>query len=253
MVHLRAHEAVEVVEAFAGGPPVERAHRGDLAGRGLMPFAERGGAVAVALQDLGKGGSGAGTESVVSRRRGGHLRRAAHADRVVIASRQQRLAGGRAQRSDVEAGVPQPAVCKPVGGGHLARPAECARGAESEIVHHHDHHVGRPARRLNGRHRGERGSLLVDAERGHRRLGRVGFGEYVPVCVKMGHGRSVAPVTRLQGFRTASGPLNSGLSWRERAPVLTDRPITRASRPCPRTSDCWFPPPSPGRPGIPRR
>ena len=50
---LAGEEAVEVVEAVAGRPAVERTHRGRLVGRRVVPLAERRRLVAVVVQHLG--------------------------------------------------------------------------------------------------------------------------------------------------------------------------------------------------------
>ena len=54
LVRLAADEAVEVLEARAGRPVVERAHRARLPHRDLVALAELRGRVAVQLQDLGQ-------------------------------------------------------------------------------------------------------------------------------------------------------------------------------------------------------
>ena len=79
VVHLRAHEAVEPVEALTGRPAGERPRGVHLHRRRLVPLAERGGAVAVAAQDLrdrrGARRPVAGVAGLGRR----HLRRDAHA------------------------------------------------------------------------------------------------------------------------------------------------------------------------------
>lgn len=47
------NEAVEIIKAVTGGPTIEGAHRGGGINRCVVPFAERGGVVAVVPQHLG--------------------------------------------------------------------------------------------------------------------------------------------------------------------------------------------------------
>jgi hypothetical protein len=93
VVHLRTHEAVEEVEALPHRPPREGPRGTHLHRRGLVPLADRSGAVAVAAEDLGDGGGARRAVAVVARLRGGHLAGDAHADRVVVAAGHQCLPG----------------------------------------------------------------------------------------------------------------------------------------------------------------
>ena len=145
LVGLGAHEAVEVLETAAGGPLGERAHRARLPDRHLVALAELGRAVAVEPQDLGERGGVVGPDRVVPGGGGGDLGDAAHAHRMVIAARQQGLAGRRAQGGGVETVEPQAVGGQALGVGRVARAAEGARRPEPGIVDHHDHHVGRTA------------------------------------------------------------------------------------------------------------
>ena len=162
VVHLRAHEAVEVVETLAHRPSREGPRRADLHRGRLVPLADRRRAVAVAAEDLGDRGRARGPVAVVAGLGRRHLAGDAHADRVVVAPGHQRLPRGGAQRRDVEAAVAQPLVGQPLGRRHLARPAVRRRRAEAHVVDQHHHHVGRSGRRLHGADRPGRG---VDVER----------------------------------------------------------------------------------------
>lgn len=162
VVHLRAHEAVERAEPLAGRPPRERPGLADLGRRGLVPLAEGGGAVAVAAQDLRDRGRARGPVAVVAGLRRRHLRRHAHADRVVVAAGQQRLPGRRAQGRDVEAAEAQPLVGQPLGGRHLAGAAVRRGRAEAHVVDEDEQHVGCSVGR---RDRPDRPGAGVDVER----------------------------------------------------------------------------------------
>ena len=148
LVRLPADEAVEVLEAAAAGRPVlERPHRARLPHRHLVALAELRRRVAVELQRLSQRCRRVRAQRVVARRRGGDLGDPAHADRVVVAPGQQRLARRRAQRRGVEAVVAQPGARQALEGRCLARAAEGRRGAEAGVVEQDHEHVGRARRR----------------------------------------------------------------------------------------------------------
>ena len=153
LVGLAADEAVEVLEARAGRPVVERAHRAGLPDRDLMALAELGGAVAVELEDFGerRGGVRAGP-SCSPARTGRDLRDPAHADAVVVAAVEQGGARRRAQGGGVEAVVLQ--AVRPRG----ARPSASAMGPPKALLAANPtssmrmiEHVRRAVRRTRGR------------------------------------------------------------------------------------------------------
>jgi hypothetical protein len=94
LVGFTADETVEMLEPRAGGPLVERADRGDLPGRHFVALAELGGRISVEHQRFGDGRFVLRSDAAVTRRRGGDLGDAAHANRVVVATGQHCLAGG---------------------------------------------------------------------------------------------------------------------------------------------------------------
>ena len=146
LVRLSADEAVEVLEAAAAGRPVlERPHRARLPHRHLVALAELGRRVAVELQRLGQRRRRVRAQRVVARRRCRDLGDPAHADRVVVAPGQQRLARRRAQRRGVEAVVAQPVRGQALEGRRLARAAEGRRGAEARVVESTTSTLGAPA------------------------------------------------------------------------------------------------------------
>ena len=98
-------EAVEVLEAVAGRPVVERAGGGRLLGGRVVPLAERRGAVAVVLQHLGHSGAALRDDAGVAVPVVGQLGDLPVADAVMVAARQQRRAGRRTHRRGVEAVV----------------------------------------------------------------------------------------------------------------------------------------------------
>ena len=136
-------EAVEIVEAVPGRPPVERTHRRGLVGRRVVPLAEGGRPVAVVPQDFGHRRRGlrdhAGVAVPVDRAFGDR----AVADALVIAPGEQRRPRRRADRRGVE-GVVADALARQLGECrrvHLA--AERRRLAEADVVEQDDQHVRR--------------------------------------------------------------------------------------------------------------
>ena len=156
LVRLGADEPVEVLEPGPRRPLPERPHRARLPRRHLVALAELRRRVAVQLQRLGQRGGRVRADRAVPRRRGGDLGDAAHPDGVVVAAREQRLAGRRAQRRRVEAVELQPSGRQPLRRRALHRATERRRRAEPDVVEQHDQHVRRPRRRPQRHDRRER-------------------------------------------------------------------------------------------------
>ena len=174
LVRLAADEAVEVLEAAARRPVVERPHRARLPDRHLVALAELRGRVPVELEDLRQRRARVRAHRVVARRGRRDLRDPAHADRVVVATAQQRRAGRGAQGRRVEAVELQPAGRETLRVGRRARSAERARRAEPRVVDEHDEDVGRACRRpqlLDGRERGVRVLRVVGDQPRRRDVG----------------------------------------------------------------------------------
>ena len=144
-----AQDPVEVVEAPAVRPAVERSGRALLPVRGQVPLAERCGAVAVLPQDPGQRRTVPRQQGRVAGEAVRELADRAEADRVAVATGQQGGAGRRAQRRHVEAVVSQPALGHPRVVRRLDRPAERARVAEPGVIDQHDQHVRRAGRRVD--------------------------------------------------------------------------------------------------------
>jgi hypothetical protein len=164
LVGLAADEAVELVEALARRPTVERAGDARLPDRRLMPFAEGRGGIAVQAQHLGQRCGRAGNLASVAGHAGGHLGDVAHVHLVMVAPGVERRARRRTQRRGVEVVVAQALLGEAIERRHRDRPAEAARHAEAHVVDQHDHHVGRALRRLD-----------LEARR-HRHVTRVKLG-----------------------------------------------------------------------------
>ena len=128
---------------MAGGPAVERAHRGGLIGRRVMPFAEGGGLVAVVAQGLGEGGGGFGDHAQIAVPVHGALGNGPVTDALMIAPRQQRCSSGRANRRGVEPVVADALVRHARKRGRADHAAVRVRQAKSHIVEQHDEDIGR--------------------------------------------------------------------------------------------------------------
>ena len=195
LVGLGADKAVEVLKTLAGRPAVERPRGAHLPHRRLVHLAVGGRAVAVQPQRLGDGGRAVGADGIVAGRSGGRLGDAAHADGVMVAPGEQRLARRRAERGGVEAVVRQALGRHPLQGGHVDRAAEGAGRAEAHVVDQDDDHVRRALRRAQ---RWRRLGLHILAVQGRGVwLRYVGDGQDFP---------SARPCGRFAGAASASPP-----------------------------------------------
>ncbi len=190
LVRLAADEPVEILEAAASrGPCIERPDRARLPDRDLVALAELRRAIAVQLERAGDRRGGVGKHGAVAGRAAGDLGDAAHADRVVVASGQQRLAGWRAQRGGVKAIVLQSAGGQSLGGGRLAGTAEGARRTEARVVEQDDQNVGCALWRtqsLDGRVFGVRILGVIGDQAGSRPVWHRKH-IAVPLVVRVGH------------------------------------------------------------------
>ena len=135
-------DAVEVIEAPPGRPPVERPRRTLLAVRGQVPLAERTRAVAVVSEDPRQRRAVAGQDRRVARKSSGELTDRPETNRVVVAARQERRPGRGTQCGHVEAVVAQAALRHAGVVRGLDRPSEGAGVAEAGIVDQHQQDVG---------------------------------------------------------------------------------------------------------------
>ena len=143
LVHVAAHEAVEVVKPEPARPAVERPDLARLPVRRVVVLAEPRRGVAVLAQHLGDGADVLADDArvavVAGRRFGDH----AVAGRVVIAPREQRRARRRAQRRGVEARVAQALLRHAVERGRRHLAAERAELPVARIVDQDQHDVRR--------------------------------------------------------------------------------------------------------------
>ena len=142
-----AEDPVEVVEAPAVRPPVERPSRTLLPVRCQVPLAERGRAVAVVAQDPWQRRAVPRKDRGVAGEPAGELTDRAEPHGVVVPAGEQRGPRRGAQRGHVEPVVAQPALGHPRVVRRLDRAAEGAGVAEPGVVDEHQQHVRRPVRR----------------------------------------------------------------------------------------------------------
>ena len=134
-------EAVEVVEAPAGRPPVERTGRTLHGVRCEMPLAICGGAVAVVPKDPGERGAVSQQRCRVAGKASRELPDPAESHTVVVPSGQQSGARRRAQRRDVEPVEAHAPVGDPGVVGRVDRSAERAWVPEAGVVDKDEQHV----------------------------------------------------------------------------------------------------------------
>ena len=116
LIGLGIEEAVEAVEAAPERPAVERTGRAALGQRRHMPFADHVVAIGVRAQHLGDGAGLARDLAAITGIAGIEIGEAADADRMMVASGEQRRTRGRAHRRGVEAGIAQAFGCQPIDG-----------------------------------------------------------------------------------------------------------------------------------------
>ncbi len=142
LVGLGVEEPVVAVEAAPERPPVERPGRARLGEPGDVPLADEVVAVAVRPQELGEGRDVGGDLAAVAGEPAVEVGEAAHADRVVVAARQQCRPRRRAHRGRVEPGVAEPLGGEPVDGRRGDLGAVATEVGEPDVVEHDEQHVG---------------------------------------------------------------------------------------------------------------
>ena len=169
LIGLALHEPVEAVEPALAGPLVVRAGRRRVLHGAQVPLAHGEGRVALVAEHLGRRGG-------VVRHVPAHVgvparevRHRPHTHLVMVAPRQQRGTARRAQRRDVEVGVPEPVRREPVDvrGRHVR--AEAPELGEAGVVEQDHHDVGRLVTRM-GRRGPPRGRLGLGAADGAAEL-----------------------------------------------------------------------------------
>src|SRR5580658_3728089 len=147
LARLSTLKPVPVAKAFARGPAVEGPVGAELEVRGIMPFAEGGGTVSVALQNLRDARRFSGPLTVIAGEASRHLRDHAGVDRVMIASGEERRTRRRAERCRMEAVVAQALVGQPLKRRRVGRAAERARLTETNVIKQDRQYVGGTRRR----------------------------------------------------------------------------------------------------------
>ena len=147
LIGLGVHEAVEAIEPAPQRPAIDRPRRPGLAQRRNVPFADHVAVVAMRAQHLRQRARLAPDLAAIAGITAVEIGEAAHADRMVIAPRHQRGAGGGAHRGGVEAGIAHPARRDRVDRRGADRRAVAAEVREADVVEQDDDDVRRPLRR----------------------------------------------------------------------------------------------------------
>ena len=140
---LARHEAVEIVEAVARRPTLERTHRGRFRRRRVVPFAERRGLVAVIAQHLRDRRRALRDHAGIAVEIQRALRDRARADMLVIAPGQQRCARRRADRRCVKLVERDALIGEARKRRRMNLAAQRVGEAEADIVEQHDQDVRR--------------------------------------------------------------------------------------------------------------
>ena len=148
---LAGEKAVEILEAEAGRPVLERTGRGGLHRRCVVPLAPGARRVAVILQHLSHQRTAAGDHAGIAVPIVRQFRDLPVADPMMIAPGQQRRPGGRTHRRGVEAVVRDPFVNNAIHRRGLDLATERGRQGGAGVVDQHDENVrrvgGKPPRR----------------------------------------------------------------------------------------------------------
>lgn len=142
LVGFGAEKSVEAVEALLQRPVVEGACGGGVLDGVEVPLADGAGGVMIGAEQFGDGGGAAGDAGALVWEAAVEVGDGAHADGVRVAPGEQRGAGGRAHRGDVEVGEAQPAGGERVDVGGGDGRAVAAEVRVAEIVQQDDHDVG---------------------------------------------------------------------------------------------------------------
>ncbi len=164
LVGFAAHEAVEIVEAHARGPLIERTRGRIGVSGGVVVLAEPRGGVAVILQDVADRGVVRTDDRIVARKAGGLLGDHPEARRMVVAPGDQRGARRRAERRGMELGVAQPVGRDLVERRRRDDAAEGAGDAVARVVGDDQQDVRRALRRDHGRRPPGRRLLGVEVD-----------------------------------------------------------------------------------------
>ncbi len=231
LIHVAAHETVEIVEAQSARPTIERTYLAGFPVGRVMVLTEPGRRVAVLPQHFRDRAEILADDARVSVVAGRGFSDHAVAGRVMVASGQQRGARRRTQGRGVKPSVAQPGGGNPIerGRGHL--PAERAELAVARIVDQDEHDIRRALGRANWLRKLRRIAFLRSC--GRRCLESESRAAAELECRKMPLSAAllVCPATRPRlrraacqaaARRTMLSWFHLGRLWGERAGGLTD-------------------------------
>ncbi len=131
-----ADKPVEILEAHADRPLIERPGLAVREKRRVMIFTEPRGRVSVVLQDRADSTLLNGDDRVVTGEAGRNFAHHAEARRVMVAAGDERRTGRRTERGRVEVRVAQPVLCDAVQSRRRNHAAKRARRPEPAVVGH---------------------------------------------------------------------------------------------------------------------
>src|SRR5262249_21232003 len=148
VVCIAAKKTVEILEAQADRPLVERPCRTLLPVRNQMVLAEPRGVVAVVYKNVADRAGTPRNDGVIAGIAGGKFRDVAEADAVMVASGEQRRSRRRTQGGRVELVVANPALVNSIKVWRRDRPPEGACSAEAGVVGQDQQHIRSARRRV---------------------------------------------------------------------------------------------------------
>src|SRR6516225_2975471 len=146
LVAVAAEESVEILKAEAVWPKIKRACLARHPVRHIVHLAEPRRVKSVFPEHSADGAGTRRNERVIARKAGCKLGDNATGGRMVVASRNQRGPGGRAQRGRVVHVVAKPAVRHPLEVGSLDRASEGAGRSKTHVVRQDQQNIGRSCR-----------------------------------------------------------------------------------------------------------
>jgi hypothetical protein len=147
LVGLRIEKSVEAVEAAPERPAVEGAGGAAFGERGHVPFADHVVAVGVSAQHFRERAGFARDLAAIAGITRVEIGETADADRMMVASGQQRGARGRTHRGGMKARIAQPLARETVDRRRPDLRAVAAEIGKTDVVEQHHQDVGRASRR----------------------------------------------------------------------------------------------------------
>lgn len=199
LVGIAADEAVEILEAHASGPVIERPSLARLIGRRVVILTEPRCGITVVLEYAPDSGLVLWDDAVITGETGGLLGDHAEAHRVMVSPGDERGPRRRAKRGGVDVVIAQTALREAIHRRRRDDTAEGARHAKPGVIRDDEQDIGRTLRRHDARCPPRLGlqSVVFD----HAAEFRIGRGQFFAVNGSGGAGRT----RRAGGLNLCSG------------------------------------------------